>query len=293
MSLDGYPAPDPRNLIVNYIPTPVTDADLRNLFAPFGEIESARVILDKGTGHPKGYGFVKFTSPEAAKIAIDKMNGFEVQNKRLKVTPAKGPIGQMPNTNAPASYAAARPQHPTYQQPQQPPPQMPVYQQAAYAQQPQYIPQGQQFHPQHQQLAQQHLQQHIMMPYQNTSPMMMNSVNYMWFDGSGQMRTMPVVQSMPMQAAPQQHLASLQHSSSLVPSPQLPSPQQPHLYQPTPPQRSDTQLPLFPQLVQPVIHRDGEQAFNTTSFNMTLLGVSNMGSGIVSPNGSLDGKGAR
>eukprot|EP00388_Colpodella_angusta_P043063 GDKK01058333.1.p1 GENE.GDKK01058333.1~~GDKK01058333.1.p1 ORF type:complete len:173 (-),score=32.12 GDKK01058333.1:200-718(-) len=162
-----------------------------------------------------------------------------------------------------------------------------MYQQ--YPQQYMAAPHQQYHHHQPQMQQQQQQPQHIMVPtYQNTSPMMMNNaVNYMWFDNNGQMRTMPVVQSMPMQAAPQ-HMAAMQHSSSLVPSPQ-----QAHLqYQPTP-TRTDNQLPLFPQQLAPptVIHREGDQGFGTNSqFNMTLLGVSGMGSGIVSPNGSLDGK---
>lgn len=82
---------DPTNLIVNYVPTPVTDAELRQLFEQYGELESARVIVDRHTHHPKGYGFVKFKHEASAREAIEKMNGFEILNKRLKVTPAKGP----------------------------------------------------------------------------------------------------------------------------------------------------------------------------------------------------------
>lgn len=103
--------PDPRNLIVNYIPTPVTDADLRKLFEPFGEIETARVIVDKNTGHPKGYGFVKFTNEDCAQKAMAQMNGHMLNNKRLKVTPAKGPTASLglPSTNATPAPAAAAP----------------------------------------------------------------------------------------------------------------------------------------------------------------------------------------
>ncbi|KEG12729.1 RNA-binding protein [Trypanosoma grayi] len=83
---------DPRNLIVNYIPTPVTDAELRQLFEQFGVVESARVIVDRANNnHPKGYGFVKFSSEMAARAAIEGMNGFQIYNKRLRVTPARGP----------------------------------------------------------------------------------------------------------------------------------------------------------------------------------------------------------
>lgn len=83
--------PDPCNLIVNYIPTAVTDDILRDLFTPFGTVVSSRVIVDHFSNHPKGYGFVKFTTKEAAKNAIASMNGFKIGNKYLRVTQANGP----------------------------------------------------------------------------------------------------------------------------------------------------------------------------------------------------------
>lgn len=82
---------DPRNLIINYIPTPVSEEELKQLFVQYGEVESARIILDRETGQPKGYGFVKFMNEDSAHEAIRKMNGFEIHNKRLKVTTARGP----------------------------------------------------------------------------------------------------------------------------------------------------------------------------------------------------------
>ncbi|CCW67860.1 unnamed protein product [Phytomonas sp. Hart1] len=83
--------PDPKNLIVNYIPTCVTDDTLRELFSRFGTLVSARVIVNRNTKHPKGYGFVKYTTEEAAKMAMVAMNGYEIENKRLRVMQANGP----------------------------------------------------------------------------------------------------------------------------------------------------------------------------------------------------------
>ena len=84
------PFPDPCNLIVNYIPTPVTDAELYGMFTQYGELVSARVIVDRVSGHPKGYGFVKYKNYEDASQAMARMNGFQIHGKRLKVTPARG-----------------------------------------------------------------------------------------------------------------------------------------------------------------------------------------------------------
>jgi RNA recognition motif-containing protein len=90
MVQDEGPPPDPCNLIVNYIPTPVTDAELGAIFSQHGELMSARVIVDRQTKHPKGYGFVKYRCPKQAAIAMVAMNGFEIHGKRLKVTAARG-----------------------------------------------------------------------------------------------------------------------------------------------------------------------------------------------------------
>ena len=46
---------------------------------------SAKVFLDKITGHSKGFGFVSFDNAVSAQAAIQSMNGFQVGNKRLKV----------------------------------------------------------------------------------------------------------------------------------------------------------------------------------------------------------------
>lgn len=124
---------DPTNLIVNYVPTPVTDAELRQLFEQYGELESARVIVDRHTHHPKGYGFVKFKHEASAREAIEKMNGFEILNKRLKVTPAKGP------QNAQINKVTQRMQ--AIQQQQAPP--------AATAQPAQSLPAPQMYHHHH------------------------------------------------------------------------------------------------------------------------------------------------
>lgn len=91
MSSSPVGDPDPKNLIVNYIPSPITNDRLRELFEPYGPVESARVIKDRTTQHPKGYGFVKYFSEESARLAMTSMNGFEIGHKRLRVTQANGP----------------------------------------------------------------------------------------------------------------------------------------------------------------------------------------------------------
>lgn len=80
-----------RNLIVNYVPDRMSDEEFRAIFEQFGEVESARLILDRQSQTRRGYGFVMFKNSVDAGKAIAGLNGFQVYNKRLKVEYAKGP----------------------------------------------------------------------------------------------------------------------------------------------------------------------------------------------------------
>jgi len=65
-----------------------TDATLNDLFAPFGQVESARVITDRDTGSSKGFGFVEMSNSDAQK-AMGALNGREVDGRALRVNEAK------------------------------------------------------------------------------------------------------------------------------------------------------------------------------------------------------------
>jgi len=78
---------DGSNLIVNYIPTSVNEDALTNMFAPFGTVESLKII--KKNGLSMGYGFVKYQSPQSAQKAISHLNGYQINEKRLKVGVAR------------------------------------------------------------------------------------------------------------------------------------------------------------------------------------------------------------
>jgi len=63
----------------------LTEEDLRLVFEPFGELEFANVQKDPETGRSKGYGFIQFKRAADAKQALDKMNGFELAGRTIKV----------------------------------------------------------------------------------------------------------------------------------------------------------------------------------------------------------------
>ena len=67
----------------------VTDSDLQTMFAPFGTVQSAQVIMDRDTGRSKGFGFVEMNSDQEAQAAITALNGTESNGRALTVNEAK------------------------------------------------------------------------------------------------------------------------------------------------------------------------------------------------------------
>jgi RNA recognition motif-containing protein len=65
-----------------------TDEDLRQAFAPYGEIASAQVIMDE-TGRSRGFGFVEIEDKAAAEKAIQELGGSQLQGRALTVNEAR------------------------------------------------------------------------------------------------------------------------------------------------------------------------------------------------------------
>ena len=67
----------------------VTSAELKQLFAAYGTVQSADVIMDRDTGRAKGFGFVEMSTEEEAKAAIAGLNGKDNGGRALTVNEAK------------------------------------------------------------------------------------------------------------------------------------------------------------------------------------------------------------
>jgi RNA recognition motif-containing protein len=78
-----------RRLFVGNLPYSVTDDDLNDAFSDSGTVKSARVITDRETGRSRGFGFVEFSTEEAADIAIQNWDGRELGGRSLTVNEAK------------------------------------------------------------------------------------------------------------------------------------------------------------------------------------------------------------
>lgn len=76
-------------LYVGNLPYTVNQAKLEEMFSPFGTIVSASVITDKFSGRSKGFGFVEFDNDDAAKEAIAKLDGTDIEGRPLRVNEAK------------------------------------------------------------------------------------------------------------------------------------------------------------------------------------------------------------
>jgi len=77
------------NIYVSNLSFNVLDEDLREFFAPFGEIASAKVIMDKITNQSRGFGFVEMPDETASKKAIAELDGTTVGNRTIKVNEAR------------------------------------------------------------------------------------------------------------------------------------------------------------------------------------------------------------
>ncbi|WP_167619024.1 RNA recognition motif domain-containing protein [Maribellus sediminis] len=79
------------NLFVARLKPTITGENLEELFSVFGEVTSAKVIIDKETGNSKGFGFVEMPNEEEANAAIAGLNETEVEGNNIVVKEANPP----------------------------------------------------------------------------------------------------------------------------------------------------------------------------------------------------------
>ena len=77
------------NIFVSSLSFKATKEDLTKLFEPYGEVTTARIILDKETRRSKGYGFVEMPDQEKGMAAIAALNGSEHMGRTINVEAAK------------------------------------------------------------------------------------------------------------------------------------------------------------------------------------------------------------
>jgi len=87
------------NIYVGNLPYSIDRDQLREIFAQYGEVRAARIVIERETGKSKGYGFVDMDNNEEANAAIAALNGTDIGGRKAVINearpredrPARGP----------------------------------------------------------------------------------------------------------------------------------------------------------------------------------------------------------
>ncbi|MCE7044378.1 RNA-binding protein [Dyadobacter sp. CY312] len=104
------------DIFVGSLSFKLKESELREAFEKFGEVSSAKIIIDKITRQSKGFGFVEMPDEEQARLAISELNGQEMYGRPLVVNesqkkdaaPRTADSGR-PRSDAPRSFGKDKP----------------------------------------------------------------------------------------------------------------------------------------------------------------------------------------
>lgn len=91
-----------KKLFIGSLKWGLTEDELKEAFAIFGEVTSCKIINDKETGKSRGFGFVEFASAAEAKSAHDEMQDFELKGRKINVAFATSQNPTRPASDRPA-----------------------------------------------------------------------------------------------------------------------------------------------------------------------------------------------
>jgi RNA recognition motif-containing protein len=77
------------NIYVGNLSYGMTETELRDAFAPFGEVSSVKILMDRDTGRSRGFGFVEMPNQSEAEAAIAQLNGKEMGGRALRINEAR------------------------------------------------------------------------------------------------------------------------------------------------------------------------------------------------------------
>lgn len=78
-----------KKIYVGNLSFSVTEASLRSAFEKDGSVESVKIVTDRDTGQPRGFGFVEMTDDAEAQKAISALNGRDLEGRTLTVNEAR------------------------------------------------------------------------------------------------------------------------------------------------------------------------------------------------------------
>ncbi|CAB3408375.1 unnamed protein product [Caenorhabditis bovis] len=73
------------SVYVGNIPYQATEADIGNYFSQVGQVSNVRIVFDRESGRPKGFGFCEFAEEAGAQRAVEQLNGTPFNGRNLRV----------------------------------------------------------------------------------------------------------------------------------------------------------------------------------------------------------------
>lgn len=100
-----------KKLYVGSLPYTTTEEELHEIFSPYGEVVSVRIISDRMTGRSKGFGFVEMAIGDEADRAVQELNGASLKGRTLIVNEAR-PEEKRERSTGPRQDEGFRPRRP-------------------------------------------------------------------------------------------------------------------------------------------------------------------------------------
>jgi RNA recognition motif-containing protein len=97
-----------KNLYIGNLPDSATEAELRNAFAVYGQVDSINIIRDRDTGRARAFGFVEMEDSSGAEKAIAALNGSDLGGRTIQVNEAR-PKADRPRGNGDQRFGFGRP----------------------------------------------------------------------------------------------------------------------------------------------------------------------------------------
>ena len=77
------------NIYVGNLSYGMSEGELRDAFAEFGEVSSVKILMDRETGRSRGFGFVEMPNQKEAEEAVAQLNGKDLGGRALRVNEAR------------------------------------------------------------------------------------------------------------------------------------------------------------------------------------------------------------
>ena len=77
------------NIYVGNLSYSMSEEELRDAFAAFGDVSSVKILMDRETGRSRGFGFVEMPNQSEGETAISNLNGKELGGRALRINEAR------------------------------------------------------------------------------------------------------------------------------------------------------------------------------------------------------------